>query len=52
MSVLDGITKFLDSRRRCWMLDSGRLTLDVGLWTVDSKRYTLDAGLLTLGSNL
>ena len=42
MSVLDGIPEFLNSGRKCWMLDSGRLILGVELWTLDSGRWTLD----------
>ena len=45
-----GITEFLDSGRKCWMLDSGRWTLNAGLWMLDSERWALDPGLRMLDS--
>ena len=34
--TLYGIPAFLDSERKCWMLDAGR-------WTLDAGRLILDA---------
>ena len=34
--VFKGITEFLDSGHKCWMLDSGHSTLDSGRWTLDA----------------
>ena len=44
--LFHGVPEFLDSGRKSWTPDSGRLTLtlDAGLWMLDSGRWTLDAG--------
>ena len=47
-----GIREFLNSRRKCWTLDSGRWTLNPGLWTHDAGRWMLDVGCWTLDATL
>ena len=45
-----GITEFLGSGRKSWMVDSRLWALDTGRWTMDSGRWTRDAGRWTLDS--
>ena len=48
--VFKGVTEFLDSGHKCWMLDSGPWTLGAGLWMLYSRSWTLDSGRWTLNS--
>ena len=40
-----GISQFLDSGHKSWMLESGLWTLDTEPWTLDSEPRTLDSRL-------
>ena len=49
---MEDIPEFLDSGRKCWILNSGCWTLDAGLKTLEYELWMLDSGRLFQDSGL